>query len=140
MKISQTPFWNNFGTVALKTEILEHRPGSPGVFLCLLSEQHIRNTLRCPGFIFFDDMAVEIFRCVHAGMTQLFRYRDNIRTVCQKDGGHSMPEGMRIDVGQIVTAGKVVEPAGDAVRIHVAAIVCGEHKAGMLPAVTIGKL
>ena len=51
-----------------------------------------------------------------------------------------MPEGMRIDVGQIVTAGKIVEPAGDAVRIHVAAIVCGEHKAGMLPTVTVGEL
>ena len=32
MKMGQTPFWNNFGTVALKTEILEHRPGTPGGF------------------------------------------------------------------------------------------------------------
>ena len=32
MKKSQTPFWNNFGTVAVKIEILEHRPGTPGGF------------------------------------------------------------------------------------------------------------
>lgn len=32
MKMGQTPFWNNFGTVDLKTEILEHRPGTPGGF------------------------------------------------------------------------------------------------------------
>ena len=32
MKMGQTPFWNNFGTVGPKTEILEHRPGTPGGF------------------------------------------------------------------------------------------------------------
>ena len=99
MKMGQTPFWNNFGTVVLKTEIVEHRPGTPGgFFLCLLPEQHIRNTLRCLGLIFFDDVAVEIFCGVHTGMTQLLRYRDNIGAVGQKDRSHSMPERMRIDV------------------------------------------
>ena len=120
-------FWNT---------VREHRAD----FLCLLPEQHIRNTLCCLGFIFFDDVAVEIFCGVHAGMAQLLRYRYNVRTICQEDRGHSMPECMRIDMGQIVAAGKVMEPAGDAVRVHVAAIVCGEYKSGVLPPVTVGKL
>ena len=32
MKLGRTRFWNNFGTVAAKIEILEHRPGTPGGF------------------------------------------------------------------------------------------------------------
>jgi len=100
MKMGQTPFWNNFGTVAAKIEILEHRlPPGRRIFLCLLPEQHIRNALRCLGFVFFNNVAVEIFCGVHTGMAQLLRYRYNVRTVCQEDRSHSMPERMRIDMG-----------------------------------------
>lgn len=51
-----------------------------------------------------------------------------------------MAEGVRIDVGQTVAAGKIIEPSGDAVRVHAASIVCCEHKAAVYPPVTIGKL
>ena len=51
-----------------------------------------------------------------------------------------MPESMGVDVGQIVAAGKVMEPTGNAVRVHVAAIVCSEDKTGVPPPVTVGKL
>ena len=47
---------------------------------------------------------------------------------------------MRIEMGQIVAAGKVMEPTGDAVRVHVASIVRSEDKAGLLPAVAVGNL
>ena len=68
LKTALLSFWNNFGTVTAKIIILEHRPGTPGGFLCLFSEQHIRNTLRCSGLVLFDNMAVEAFCGVHAGM------------------------------------------------------------------------
>ena len=73
-------------------------------------------------------------------MTELLGYCNNIRTICQEDGGHSMPESMGIDMGQIVAGGEVFEPAGDAVRVHVIAIVLGEHIAGVNPTITIEKL
>ena len=124
-----------------KTDILGHRLGLPWAeFLCLFPEQHIRNTLSCLGFVLFDDMAVKVFRGIHAGVAQLLRYRDNIGSICQEDRGHSMPERMGIDVWQIVPTGKIVEPAGDAVWVHVASIVCSEYKAGVLPPVAVGDL
>ena len=124
-----------------KIDILGHRLGLPRAdFLCLLPEQYIRNTLRCLGLVLFDDVAVKIFRGVHAGMAQLLRYRYNVRTVCQKDRGHSVAESVGIDMGQIVAAGKVMEPTGDTVRVHIASIVRGEDKAGMPPPVAVGDL
>ena len=48
-----------------------------------------------------------------------------------------MPERMRIDVGQIVAAGKIVKPAGDTVRVHITSDIRREHKTGVLPPVTM---
>lgn len=124
--MGQTPFGNNFGTVAFKTEILEHRPGAPGGFLRLLPEQHIRNTLRCLCSIFPDDVAVETFGGVYTCVAQLHGYGDDICAICRKDRGHGMPERMGIDMRQIMAAGKVIEPSGDAV------IVRREYKSGVL--------
>ena len=39
---------------------------------------------------------------------------------------------MGIDVGQAVAGGEVFEPAGDAVRVHVIAVVLGKDIAGIL--------
>ena len=72
MKMVQTPFWNNFGTVAAKTEILEHRPGAPGgFFMPFYGAAHPRYT-RCLGLVFPDDAVVEILLGVHAGMAGRF--------------------------------------------------------------------
>ena len=120
-------FWNT---------VREHRAD----FLCLFPEQYIRDTLRCLGFILFDNVAVEVLRGGYAGVAQLLRYGYNVCTVCQQDRGNSMPEGVRIDMGKIVAAGEIIEPAGDAVRIHIAAIIRGEYKAGMLPPVSVCNL
>ena len=51
-----------------------------------------------------------------------------------------MAEGVRVDVGQAVAAGEVIEPIGDAVRVHVIAVILSEHIAGRNPPVTIGQL
>ena len=124
-----------------KTSILGHRPGVTGrLFLCLLSQQHISDTLCRFGFVLFDDVAIEVLRGVYAGVAQLLRHGDDICTICQKHRGHRVPERMGVDVRQIVAAGKVMEPSGDAVRVHVIAFVCSEYKPGVLPPVTIGDL
>ena len=132
--------WANFGPMGPKIYILGHRPDRRAAFLCLLPEQHIRNTLRCLGFVFLNDVTVKVFCGVHAGVAQLLRYRDNIGTVGQKNRGHRVAEGVGVDMRQIVPAGKVMEPAGDAVRVHVAAIVRREYKSGVLPTVAVGDL
>ena len=51
-----------------------------------------------------------------------------------------MPEGVRVDVRQIVTGRELPEPTGDAVGVHVLAVVLGEHKAGIHPSVPVGDL
>jgi len=109
---SKLKFWNT---------VREHRAG----FLCLLPEQHIRNTLRCLCSISLDDVAVETFGGVYTCMAQLHGYGDDIRAICRKDRGHGMPERMGIDMRQIMAAEKVIEPSGDAV------IVRREYKSGV---------
>ena len=108
--------------------------------LCLLSDQDISNTIRCLCLIFLNDVAVKILCGGDASMAQLLGYRNNIGSVCQEDRGHRVAEGVRIDMGQTVAGGEVFEPTGNAVRVHVVAVVLGEHIAGMNPSVTIGKL
>ena len=97
-------------------------------FLCLFTDQNIGDTLCCLCLIFLNNVAVEVFRCVHAGMTKLF---DNIRAVCQKHRGHRMPERMRIDMGQTVAGGEIFEPSGDAVQTHVIAVFLCKDVAGI---------
>ena len=86
-----------------KIYILGHRLEFSGrLFLCLFPQQNISDTLRCSGFVFLNDVAIKIFGGVHAGVSQLLGHRDNIRTICQQDGGNGVAEGVGIDVGQIV--------------------------------------
>lgn len=117
-----------------KTVFLGHaRHLLPGVFLCLFSQQHISDALRGLCFIFLNDVAVETFCCGDACMTKLFRYRYNVGSVCQQHRGNRVPKCVRIDVGQAVAAGEVIEPIGDTVRVHVVAVVLRKHIAGINP-------
>lgn len=68
-------FWNT---------VRKHRAD----FLCFLPEQNVRNSPRCLGVIFFDGVAIKVFRGVYAGMAQLLRYSDNIGAVGQKNSGY----------------------------------------------------
>ena len=133
MKTGQSRFWVTFGSLSQKTADF----GSPS---SLLPNEDIRNTICGLCLIFFYDVGIETFCGGDAGVSELLGYCHNVRTICQEDRGHSMPERMRIDVWQIVPTGKIVEPAGDAVWVHVASIVCSEYKAGVLPPVAVGDL
>ena len=129
----QSRFWVTFGSLAVK--IADFWSLS-----CLLTDKDIGNTIRSLRLIFFDDVGIETFRCGNACVAQLLRYRDYICTVCQEDRSHRVAECMRIDVGQAVAGGEVFEPAGDAVRTHVIAVVLGEYIAGMQPAIAVQHL
>ena len=61
-------------------------------------------------------------------MAQLLGHRNNIGSVCRENRDHRVADG------------EVFELTGNAVRIHVIAVVLGEHIAGMNPSVAIGKL
>ena len=84
--------------------------------LGLLTDQNISNTIRRLCFVFLDDVAVKILCGGYACVAQLLGHRNNIGSVCQEDRGHRVAEGVGIDMGQIVAAGKVMEPTGDTVR------------------------
>ena len=43
-------------------------------FLCLLPEEHVCDALGSSGFIFLDDVGIEVLRGVYAGMAQLLRW------------------------------------------------------------------
>ena len=75
---SKLIFWNT---------VREHRAD----FLCLLPEQNIRDTLRCLGLVFLNDVAVEILGGVHAGMAQLLGHRYNVCAVGQQHRGYRVP-------------------------------------------------
>ena len=122
-------FWANFGPLVKIWAVL-----------CLLTDQNVSNTIRCLCLVFLDDVAVEILCGGYACVAQLLGHRNNIGSVCQEDRGHRVAEGVGIDMGQTVAGGEVFEPAGNAVRVHVIAVVLGEHVVGMNPSVTIGKL
>lgn len=85
------PFWNNFGTGALKTDSLEHRPGTPSGFCAFFGAVCLRYTPR--------------------------------PLPCTDAATISVPEGMGRNMGQVVTAGEIIEPAGDTVRVYAAARV-----------------
>ena len=43
-------------------------------FLCLLPEKHVCDALGSSGFIFLDDVGIEVLRGVYAGVAQLLRW------------------------------------------------------------------
>lgn len=110
------------------------------LFSCLFAQKNIRDTLGGFGFVLLDDMAVKALCRVYAGVPQLLGYRDNVRSVCQKDRGHGVPESVRVDMRQAMTKGKFLQPASDAVRVHMLAVVLGEHIAAVCPSISVCNL
>lgn len=114
--------------------------GFRAVFLCLFSEQHIGDTLGSLGFVLRNDVGIEALGSVHGCVSQLLGHGNNIRSICQEDGGNGVAEGVGVDMGQIVAGRKFGKPAGDYIRAHRLTIVLSEHKAGIYPPVPVGKL
>ena len=54
MKMLQSGFWVNFGSMPQKNTIF-------GSLLCLFTDQHIGNTFRCLCLVFLYDMGVKAF-------------------------------------------------------------------------------
>lgn len=48
-----------------------------------------------------------------------------------------MPESVRVDMRKIMTAGEVIKPTGDAVRVHMFSVVLSEHIPCIVPSITI---
>lgn len=85
-------------------------------------------------------MGIEALGSVHGCVSQLLGHGNNIRSICQEDGGNGVAEGVGVDMGQIVAGRKFGKPAGDYIRAHRLTIVLSEHKAGIYPPVPVGKL
>lgn len=72
---------------------------SGGIFLCLFSEQHIGDTRGSLGFVLLNDVGIEALGSVHGCVSQLLGHGNNIRSICQEDGGNGVPEGVGVDMG-----------------------------------------
>lgn len=70
MRNAHSIVWNNFGTLAVKTCLWGTvRMSATGYFLCLFSEQNIRDTFSCFNLVFLYDVCVEIFGGACAGVS-----------------------------------------------------------------------
>lgn len=122
--MEQKSFWANFGPVHPKIAFWGHRPAQPGgVFLCLLPEEHVCDAPGSSGFIFLDDVGIEVLRGVYAGMAQLLRWDTTfsgavypichvpkllliLDSFCWIDNGHRLAALVLIGKGQWRTLGK----------------------------------
>ena len=82
-------------------------------------------------------MGVKTFGRSNTRVTKLLGYGDDICTICQEDRSHSVAECVGIDVWQTVAVGKVMQPACNAVRTHVVAIVLSKHIICPEPSVSV---
>lgn len=88
------PFWVTFGSLGAKICFLgSHRPGFGRYFLCLFSEQHIGDTRGSLGFVLLNDVGIEALGSVHGCVSQLLGHGNNIRSICQEDGGGAEAAG-----------------------------------------------
>ena len=56
-----------------------------------------------------------------------------------QDGGHAVPEAVRVDMRKPPPLGELIQPCRDAGGIHEPSVVLSEQIPGILPAVPIGK-
>ena len=101
--------------------------GFRAVFLCLFSEQHIGDTLGSLGFVLLNDVGIEALGSVHGCVSQLLGHGNNIRSICQEDGGNGVAEGVGVDMGQSIVPAEVIQPSGNAVRMQPFPVIFGEN-------------
>lgn len=82
------------------------------LFLGLLSEQRVRDTVGDFRLAFGYHVRVERFCRCHGGMTQLPRHRHNIRSLRNQNRSRRVPECMGVDMREAVALGKVGKPCG----------------------------
>ena len=78
-------------------------------------------------------MGIEIFRRADFVMAQLLRYSDHVCTVGNQNRGHSVPEGVRVDVGEIMPSFKPSEDSSDTGRVNGLPVLSGEYIPGIMP-------
>ena len=122
------PLWVTFGSLGSKICFLgSHRPGFGRYFLFLFSEQHIGDTLGSLGFVLLNDVGIEALGSVHGCVSQLLGHGNNIRSICQEDGGNGVAEGVGVDMGQSIVPAEVIQPSGNAVRMQPFPVIFGEN-------------
>ncbi len=105
-----------------------------------LAEDRIRQGLRCLFVGLLDDVGVEVRGGGGPGVAQALGDGDDIGPAVDQQGGHGVPEGVGIDVREVVALGETVEPGPDAVRVHGPSVIPDEDVAGVLPAVSVCQL
>ena len=119
-KVILGQFWAS----ASKNRFLGTPSGAAGrAFLCLLPEEHVCDALGSSGFIFLDDVGIEVLRGVYAGVAQLLRWDTTfsgavypichvpkllliLDSFCWIDNGHRLAALVLIGKGQRRSLGK----------------------------------
>ena len=80
--------------------------------------KHARSHIRCCGSGHSNMVCINHCGGVCVGMAQFRRSSHQIHTVGNHGGSRSMPEGMGMDVWQIICGAELVQPIGNTVRVH----------------------
>ena len=78
-----------------------------------------------------DLVGVDGLGCIGIGVPQLVGGSHGVNAVGDEDGGHGVAEGVGIDMGQVVGLAELVQPVGDAVRVHGPAVILREDEAAI---------
>ena len=73
------------------------------------------------------------------GMTKLSGNGYKAGSGGDQDGGHAVPEAVRVDMRKPPPLGELIQPCRDAGGVHGPSVVLGKQIPGILPAVPIGK-
>ena len=84
-------------------------------------------------------MGIDIGGGARLGMTKLSGNGYKAGPGGDQDGGHAVPEAVRVDMRKPPPLRELIQPCRDAGGIHGPSVVLGEQIPGILPAVPIGK-
>ena len=76
-------------------------------------------------------------RCVCVSVTQFRSCCHQVNAVGNHRGGRRTPEGVGMNVGQIILSTEAIRLRRNAVRVHPGAVVPYKHIGGACPAVTV---
>ena len=82
-------------------------------------------------------VCVNCCRCVCVGVTQFRSCCHQVNAVGNHCRGRRTPEGVGMNVGQIILSTEAIQPRRNAVRVHPGAVVPYKHIGGACPAVTV---
>ncbi len=103
------------------------------LLLTLLPVEYIRQNVACLLLAVLDDMAVDVFGRRDLRVAEHLGDCHDIRTVHNHHRGSGVPESVRVDIRKPAAPRKLIQPLGDAVRVHRLPVILLEDIVILLP-------